>query len=106
MDWYFKQVLNKADEGKDPLVSVSLTKELAGLPAAHVVTAEFDILRDQGKEYADKLQSAGVLVHYKCYPGQLHSFIGFATSQYGTNVGLHAIADVAKQLRTQLGMEG
>ena len=105
MDWYFKQVLNNAEEGRDPMVSVSLTRNLTGLPAAYVVTAEFDVLRDQGKDYADKLQSAGVSVNYRCYPGQLHSFIGFATSQFGTDVSFHAIADVAKQLRTELGIK-
>ena len=105
MAWYLKQYLTAPEDCSNTLVSVSLAQNLANLPAAIVITAEFDILRDQGKDYVDKLQAAGISSQYTCYPGQLHSFIGFATSQYGTDVGLQAIADVAKQLRTGLGLD-
>jgi acetyl esterase len=40
-----------------------------------VLTAEFDILADQGRAYAESLETAGVPVVQSCYPGMLHDFV-------------------------------
>lgn len=104
MDWYWKQYLPSSEQGQDSLVSVLHTDDLSNLPPAVVVTAEYDMLRDQGKAYADRLQAAGVSVHYQCYPGQIHSFMSFAVTQHCTDIGLEAIADVGRQVQTQLCM--
>lgn len=105
LEWYWRQYLqNPEQQGRHPLVSVLYTKDLTKLPAAVVVTAEFDVLRDQGRAYADKLEASGVSVRYKCYPGQIHSFVGFAVTQYGTDVGMQAIADVGQQIQQHFGM--
>ena len=48
-----------------------------GLPAAIVITAGFDVLRDQGKAYADKLEKAGVATTYRCYDSLVHGFTAF-----------------------------
>jgi acetyl esterase len=99
MEWYWKQYLQDPAQGKDPLVSVLHANDLTKLPPALMVTAEFDVLRDQGKAYADKLKAAGVSVQYKCYPGQIHSFMGFAVTQYSTDVGFQALAEVGQQVQ-------
>jgi acetyl esterase len=51
-------------------------KHVEGLPPTLIFTAEFDILHDEGAAYAQKLQSAGVPVRYRCFAGELHTLAG------------------------------
>lgn len=52
--------------------------ELAGVAPAIVVTAGFDVLRDEGRAYADRLARAGVPVSYRCHTDLIHGFAGMA----------------------------
>lgn len=54
-----------APNPRDPLVSPIFAEDLSNLPAAFVITAKHDPLRDEGEKYADKLRAAGVEVHTK-----------------------------------------
>lgn len=60
----------------NPEVSPILTKDLSGMPAAIIINAEFDPLRDDGILYAGQLRKAGVKVWDKCFAGQIHCLIG------------------------------
>jgi acetyl esterase/lipase len=78
MEWFFQQYVEPGTDPKDPRLSPLLAPDLSGLPPAHIHTAEFDPLRDEGKAYADKLAAAGVPVEYTYHPGMIHHFFCLA----------------------------
>ncbi len=51
-------------------------QDLSGLPQTLIITTEFDIFRDEGIAYGKKLEAAGVRTSIKCFPHQIHNFIG------------------------------
>ena len=75
-----------------PLYAASFT----GLPPAHIITAEFDPLRDDGEAYAKKLQAAGVPVTCTRYAGMIHAFFSLDGV---VDQGKKAIAEAANALR-------
>jgi acetyl esterase len=75
LDWFRSHYLRNLDQSLDPRVSPLRSTSFRGLPPALVLTAEFDILADQGRAYAESLQAAGVPVVQSCYPGMLHDFV-------------------------------
>ncbi len=50
--------------------------ELAGMPPTLVITAERDVLRSQGEEFARHLEAAGVPTTLSRYHGVMHEFFG------------------------------
>jgi acetyl esterase len=59
-------------DAKNPYASPLLAEDLSGLAPAVVMTAEFDPLRDEGEQYAQRLAAAGVPVYAKCWDGHVH----------------------------------
>jgi acetyl esterase len=60
----------------DSRVSPLLAQSVAGLPSTIIHTAEFDPLRDEGREYFERLSRANIEVAYTCHPGMIHLFYG------------------------------
>jgi acetyl esterase len=66
-------------EGVDPAIpgiSPLRAEELTGMPRTLIHTAEFDPLRDEGRNYFERLTLARNEVSYTCHPGMIHLFYG------------------------------
>ena len=76
-----------------------LAADLAGLPSTLIITAEFDVLRDEGADYAEALIAAGVPVVHVCYAGMNH---GFARKLVLFDAARAAADQIAASLRAAL----
>ena len=78
MNWFFECYQRTPADRMDPEFSPVLGKDLSGLPPCLLITADYDVLRDDGFAYARKLQAAGVPVRHLHYP-DIHGFVSFPT---------------------------
>lgn len=72
--------------------------DLKGLPPAFVTVCQFDPLRDEGIDYAQRLSHAGVHVELRHYPGTFHG----STSVESAGISRRMIADEVDALRRGL----
>lgn len=90
-------------DARDPRASVlcdDLDRDVVrALAPAHLVTAGFDPLRDEGVAYAHKLESAGAAVEHVMYPGEIH---GFANLLVADTPSRDAMTEIAGVLRAAL----
>jgi acetyl esterase len=74
MMWFWDHYLKDKSEAADFRAAPLLAASLRGLPRAFVVTAEYDVLRDEGQTYAKRLEEAGVDVTQVFAEGMNHGF--------------------------------
>ncbi|WP_067835744.1 alpha/beta hydrolase [Nocardia lijiangensis] len=103
MKWFWDQYTtsetDRAQITASPLRAT--TDQLAGLPPALVITAEADVLRDEGEAFAAKLRAAGVPVIQTRYGGIIHDFV-MVNSMHATNAAEAAVAQAVSVLRAAL----
>ena len=75
MDYYHDHYLGGDAHDADWRASPLLHADLARLPPAFVLTAGYDPLRDEGLQYAQRLNTAGNRATLVCFERQIHGFI-------------------------------
>ena len=77
----------------DPDFAPLMRKDLRGLPEAYILTAEYDVLRDDGIMYAKRLEKAGVKVTWKHYKNGFHGMFSTRDGPFTSPSGDVALAD-------------
>ena len=99
MDWFTKTYLNNDAEKKDLRASPLKASDLEEVARAIVITSGFDVLRDQGIAYAERLKEAGVKVTYRCYDRLAH---GFTAMTGALPAAKRACEEIARDLHSAL----
>jgi acetyl esterase len=97
MRWYWRQYLSDLQQAHDNCASPLRTENLSFTPPATILTAEYDVLRDEAERYAARLRDARVPVELIRAPGQIH---GFLLQQGVMRAADDAIEWIAKRLRS------
>ncbi len=100
MEWFWHHYLTDPGEAAIPYAAPLKAGDLAGLPPAFVMTAEYDPLRNEGERYAERLQAAGVPTLLSRPDEMNHGFLFWvgAIDRAGP-----AMADACDRLRRAFG---
>ena len=93
MVWFWDLYAPEHAMRQNPDACPSKTADLSGLPPAVVLLAEHDVLRQEGREYADALARAGVPVQTRVFDGQMHGFFTMVNVLPGSAAGIDYVAD-------------
>ena len=74
LQWFWDCYVGRDGDRTHPDASPLRDQDVAGVARAHVITAEYDTLRDESEAYADRLAAAGVEVTRTRYDGLIHGF--------------------------------
>lgn len=102
MVWFWNHYLNDEADAANPYACPMRATSLGGLPAALVITAEFDPLRDEGEAYAARLRESEVPTRLVRYDGMIHGFVSMAGV---LEQGRNGLALAAAELRSAFGQE-
>jgi acetyl esterase len=92
ISWYL------GDEGdpRDPYVSPLLAPDISGLPPAYVLSAEFDVLREDGERYVSRLHEAGVPAVFSRQLGHVHPSLMFTKLMASSRAWRDEVVDVLR----------
>jgi len=73
MEWFWQQYLPNRD-WLHPDASPLRAPDISSVAPAHIITAEYDVLRDEGEAYGRRLQAVGVPAVVSRHEGMIHGF--------------------------------
>jgi acetyl esterase len=97
MEWFWSLYLPDPAARSVPDASPLRAEDLSKLPPAIVITAEYDPLRDEGIEYARRLEAAGVPVIHRHHDEMFHDFFSFVNL---IDAGNEAVERAGGEIRT------
>ncbi len=103
MKWFIDHYLRGAADLTDWRASPGRAASLAGTAPALVITASHDPLRDEGVDYARRLEREGVRVAHLHFSDQMHGFVSMGRIIRASDTALDLVAAV---LRKELGRPG
>jgi acetyl esterase len=96
MEWFRREYLSNPEQAADPDASPLLAPDVSGAPPALVITAECDLLRDEGEAYAERLRQEGVPLTLTRYPGMIHPFFSLSGAIRDAVKALDQVADAIR----------
>jgi acetyl esterase len=96
MVWFWDHYLRSDTDTTNPYAAPLQAEDVRNLPAALVITAEYDPLCDEGEAYAQRLQDAGVATMCSRYDGMIHGFFGMPAV---LDKGKRAIEEASRALK-------
>lgn len=90
--WFGELYVTDEAQRSDPRLSPIERHSLAGLPPAIVATAEYDVLRDEGVRYAERLSEDGVRTSHFHYETLPHGFLGLAPLSAGADAAFSELS--------------
>jgi acetyl esterase/lipase/S1-C subfamily serine protease len=104
MQWFWDQYITDPAQRSQATASPlgATVRQLASLPPTLVITAEADVLRDEGEAFAGRLRQAGVPVTAVRFQGTIHDFV-MLNALAGTQAARAALILATGVLRDSLG---
>ncbi|MCB1309383.1 MAG: alpha/beta hydrolase fold domain-containing protein, partial [Leptospiraceae bacterium] len=97
VEWYRSLYLPEEAMRTQELASPLLSANHRNLAPALIITAEFDVLHDDGLLYAEALEKDGTPVEYRQFPGVIHGFLNMHRFIPESDEAMRLIADFMLQ---------
>lgn len=98
MDWFLLHYMGPEADPSDVRLSPVKAADLSGLAPAIIAAAGYDMLLDQGRDYAVALKAAGVEVTYRCFDSLVHGFVEFTGAVPAADAACREIAGLARDM--------
>ncbi|WP_266082148.1 alpha/beta hydrolase [Haladaptatus caseinilyticus] len=103
LKWVWNHYLENDLDGNNPYASPLRARSLHNLPPTTVITCGFDVLRDQGITYAERLEESDIEVIHRHYDDLIHGFIGMLDDPE-LRQARDAIAEIGRDLQGSFGV--
>lgn len=97
--WFFNNYIDSTVHTANPYAFPMRACSFEGVAPAHVLTAGYDPLRDEGAEYARRLRDDGVDVTYTNYGSMVH---GFLNMEALVDRAYDGVDEIAEEMRDAL----